>query len=301
MFSGPTARTLASLESFVTKRASPAAMSTPISGSARTVLPPAAVTRACPSAGRTSDLKTTTYLFAASAVSALALNSRTAAHNVRTNFIQPSLGTQWLFRSACKTLRDRRDRDDLVSCARRAPRAVEDDAVQRLPVPAAEERAVQALRSRDRPEELAVRREDVHRLARRDIHVAFLIDGGSVPAFAALQLAELALVGQRPVRIHVERIDNRAIGRIQLRLVRAEDDPVGERDVFPVLRDHALRIRVEDAAVSRAGDREVDAAFRVSREVVDDAADALERLAVELRRQHPALRLQRLDAPSPSR
>src|SRR6266850_2946828 len=81
----------------------------------------------------------------------------------------------WLFRTARITLRDCRNRDDLVSRARCPPRAVEDDAEERLPVLAAEERAVQALRTRNRAEELAVRREDVHRLPGRDVHVALLI------------------------------------------------------------------------------------------------------------------------------
>src|SRR5215510_14576757 len=132
-----------------------------------------------------------------------------------------------LFGTAGKTLREGRNRDDRVSRARRPPRTVEDDAVERLPVLAAEERAVQALRSRNRAEELAVRCEDVHRLPRRDVHDALLIDGGSVAPLAALQLSELALFGQRAVCVDVEREDDRAVRRIQRLLVGAEDDAVG--------------------------------------------------------------------------
>jgi len=54
-----------------------------------------------------------------------------------------------LLRSPGITLRDRGNRDDAVSRARRSPFAVKHDAEERLLVAAAEERAVQALRSWD--------------------------------------------------------------------------------------------------------------------------------------------------------
>src|SRR4029453_8233066 len=185
--------------------------------------------------------------------------------------------TALLFRTAGITLRDGRNRDDRVSRARCPPRAVEDDAEERLPVLAAEERAVQALRTRNRAEELAVGRKHIHRLARRHVQPSLLIDRGSVATLAALQFAELALIGQRAVGIHVEGVDDRAVGRIQRLLVWAENDPVGERHVLPVLVDDALRAGVEDAAVSRAGHGEVHAAVGVCREIVDYAADAFKR------------------------
>src|SRR5262245_3739081 len=127
----------------------------------------------------------------------------------------------WLFGTARKTLREGRNRDDRVSRTRCPPRAVEDDAVERLAVLANDERAVQALRTRDRTEELAVGREDVHRLPGRDVHVALLIDGGSVTALAALQLAKLTLVRQCAIRVHVERVDDRAVRRVERLLVGA--------------------------------------------------------------------------------
>src|SRR5215468_8244055 len=143
-----------------------------------------------------------------------------------------TMTSRMLFRAARIALRERRNRDDRVSRARCPPGAVEDDTVERLPVFAAEERAVQALRARNRAEELAVRREDVHRLPGRDVHVAFLIDRGSVAALSALQLSELALIGQRAVGVDVEREDDRTVRRIQGLLVWAEDDSVGERHIL---------------------------------------------------------------------
>jgi hypothetical protein len=73
-----------------------------------------------------------------------------------------------LLRSPGITLRDRRNRDDAVSRARRSPSAVKHDAEERLLVAAAEERAV--------------RRENVHRLARCNIHAALLITGSGAQA-----------------------------------------------------------------------------------------------------------------------
>src|SRR4029077_3180058 len=101
-----------------------------------------------------------------------------------------------LFRTARITLRDGRNRDDLVSRARCPPRAVEHDADEPLPGLAAEERAVQALRTRNRAEELAVGRKHIYRLARRHVQPSLLIDRGSVAALAALQLSELSLIVQ---------------------------------------------------------------------------------------------------------
>src|SRR5215469_3570198 len=110
-------------------------------------------------------------------------------------------------RSPCITLRDRRNCDDAVARARRSPSTVKHDAEERPFVATAEECAVQALRSRDATEELAVRCKDIHRLARRHIDPALLVDGRSVATFAALQFAELALIGQRTVCLDVERVD----------------------------------------------------------------------------------------------
>src|SRR6185369_10124221 len=84
-----------------------------------------------------------------------------------------------LFGTAGKTLRDGWNRDDRVSRAWCSPRTVEDDAVERLAILAAEERAVQALRTRNRAEELAVGRKHIHRLPRRHVQPALLIDRGS--------------------------------------------------------------------------------------------------------------------------
>src|SRR5262245_37949794 len=63
------------------------------------------------------------------------------------------------------TLRDRWNRDDAVSRARCSPSAVKHDAEKCLLVAAAKERAVQTLRAWNAADELAVRCEDIHRLA----------------------------------------------------------------------------------------------------------------------------------------
>src|SRR5262245_59479225 len=107
-----------------------------------------------------------------------------------------------LFRTARITLRDGRNRNDRASRALCPPGAVEDDAEERLPVVAAEERAVQALRTRNRAEELAVGRKNIHRLARRHVQPSLLIDRGSVASLATLQRSELPLIGQRAVGVH---------------------------------------------------------------------------------------------------
>ena len=120
-----------------------------------------------------------------------------------------------LLRSPGITLRDRWNRDDAVSRARRSPSAVKHDAEERRLVAAAEERAVQALRAGDAADEPAVRREYVHRLARRNIHATLLIDGRAVAGLTALQFAELALVGQRAVRLHVEREHHRPVRDVE--------------------------------------------------------------------------------------
>ena len=58
-----------------------------------------------------------------------------------------------LFRASRKVLRERRNRDDRVARARCPPRAVEDDAVERLAILAAEERAVPPRRIAAAPKE----------------------------------------------------------------------------------------------------------------------------------------------------
>src|SRR5262249_25615929 len=157
------------------------------------------------------------------------------------------------------------------------------------------ERAMQALRAGDAAEELAVRREDIYGLARRHIDAALLIDSRTVTSLTALQFAEFALIGQRAVRLHIERENYCAVGDVERLLVWAQDDAVGERNLLPILRDHAFRIGVEHSAVRGDGYREVHATVRIGHQVVHDAADAFERLAMERIRQHLPLRLQLFD------
>ena len=109
----------------------------------------------------------------------------------------------------------------------------------------AEGRAVQPLRPRNAAEELAVRREHIHRRARGHIHAPLRIDGRAVTALTAAQFPELPLVGQRAVGLHVERDHHRAVRDVERLLVRAQDDAVGARDPFAILRDDALWVGVE--------------------------------------------------------
>src|SRR5580765_1435307 len=80
-----------------------------------------------------------------------------------------------------------------------------------------------------------------------------------------------------------------AAGDVQRLLIRAEDDSVPANGPEPS-HDLALGVGVVDAA-----HRHVHAALAVCRHVVDDAGDAIERLALVLVREEFALRLQRPD------
>ena len=105
--------------------------------------------------------------------------------------------------------------------------------------------------------------------------------------------AEVALVRQRAVGLHVEGHDDGPVRDVQRALVGAQDDAVRAGDGVAVLRDDALRVRVEHAD---ARHRDVDAAARVGAQVVRRSADAIERLAAERVREHFALRLELNDA-----
>src|SRR6185295_17124028 len=76
--------------------------------------------------------------------------------------------------------------------------------------------------------------------AGRDVEAPLRIDRAAVAA-AGGELHELALVGQRPIRLHVERRDGRAVGDIERLLVRAEDDAVGG-EALAVPGDDAFRV-----------------------------------------------------------
>ncbi len=62
--------------------------------------------------------------------------------------------------------------------------------------------------------------KDIHRLARRNIDAALLIDGRTVAAVTALQSAELALIGQRAVRLYVEREEHCAVRDVERLFIR---------------------------------------------------------------------------------
>src|SRR5690606_34207376 len=148
----------------------------------------------------------------------------------------------------------------------------------RLLVRAAEGDAVNALRARDRPEELAVRRKDVDGRAGGNVEAPFAVDRRAVAAPPAAKPPALAPGRERTVGLDVEREHDLAVRDVERRLVRAQHDAVRGRDPLAVLRDLALRVRVEKP---RSGDREIDAAASVGGEVVQHTADALERLAAK--------------------
>src|ERR1700690_3888166 len=124
-----------------------------------------------------------------------------------------------LLRAPRITLGDRRNRDDTVSRAWRSPSAIKHDAKERLLVAAAEEGAVQPLRAWDAAGEHPVGREHVHGLSGSNIHPALLIHGRTVAALTAAQFAELALIGERPVRLHVEGVHRCTVRDIERLLV----------------------------------------------------------------------------------
>src|SRR5262249_59142376 len=120
---------------------------------------------------------------------------------------------------------------------------------------------------------LAIGRDDFNAGARRYVDVAFRIYRAAIAA-AGRELRVFALIRERSIGLHVERRERRAVGDVEHLLVGAEGYPV-RRQVLAVLRDFAARIGVEEAA-----HREVRAALAVGDDVVDHAADAVERFAL---------------------
>src|SRR5438552_18157556 len=72
----------------------------------------------------------------------------------------------------------------------------------------------------------------------RHIEAPLRVDRGAV-ATARGELHELALIGQRPIPLYVERRERRAVGNVELLLILAEDDAVGG-EVLAIASDHAL-------------------------------------------------------------
>src|SRR5690606_39915423 len=106
---------------------------------------------------------------------------------------------------------------------------------------------------------------------------------------AAAKLCELPLVRERSVGLDVECQHDGAVRHVERRLVRAQDDAVRTRYAVAVLLHDALRVGIEEADT---GNRQINASARIRREVVQNAAEALERLAVERAREHLALGLE---------
>src|SRR5207249_11773186 len=110
------------------------------------------------------------------------------------------------------------------------------------------------------------------------------VNRAAVAIAASLQLRELTLVGERAVRLNVECCEGRAIGDVECLLVRAQNDPVG-REIVAVLGDRALWVGVKESA-----HREIDAAFAVGRQIVENSTNAVQGIALKGRSQSLALR-----------
>src|SRR5215813_10280 len=160
---------------------------------------------------------------------------------------------------------------------------------ERLLVLPAERTGDHTSRRRDHAECLAVGRDDLDAGARRHVDVAFRVDRAAVAA-ARRELDVLALVGERSVGLYVERRERRAVGHVEHLLVGAERHAV-RGQVLAVPGDLSTRIGVEEAA-----HREVRAALAVGDDVVDHAADAVERFALIRVGKDLPLRCELLDA-----
>src|ERR1019366_2487784 len=115
------------------------------------------------------------------------------------------------------------------------------------------------------------------------VQASFGIEGAAVAITAAFQFGEFALVGERAVRGDVEAGKGLTVSHVEMLFIGSEDNAVcGE--VLAVARDDTFGVCIEEAAHG-----EVDAAFAVGGDVVEDAADAVQRVAVVFVGENPAL------------
>ena len=122
---------------------------------------------------------------------------------------------------------------------------------------------------------LAVRTEHLNAWGGRDIETAGGIDRQAVAGSTRFELAEVAPVRVRAIRLDVEREDHGAVRHVQNPLIGTEHDPV-RSDVLAKTRHSPGRIHVEGTAR-----REIRTALPIHHEIVD----APERLAVDVVRQ----------------
>jgi hypothetical protein len=128
--------------------------------------------------------------------------------------------------------------------------------------------------------------EDLDAVGRRHVQTALSIEATALPAGALplceprpVEIRELALIRELTIRTDVEHRERAGVRDDDVLLVRREDHAVGAEPrgpVFGVLfRDLALRRGVIDA-----GHREVDSGVARRRRIIEDAADAVQRIAV---------------------
>src|SRR5712691_11513617 len=151
-----------------------------------------------------------------------------------------------LLRPSLVALRDRRNRPDLRRVGHlvalgvlRASREYE----QGLLVLPAERAADDAARRGNHTKMFAVASDHLDTRAGRHVEASLRVDRGAVAA-ARGELHELALIGQRPILLHVERRERRSVGDVERLLIPAEDDAVGG-EVLAVPGDDALWAGVE--------------------------------------------------------
>src|SRR5262249_25613711 len=108
---------------------------------------------------------------------------------------------------------------------------------------------------------------------------ALRIDGRAVAA----ERGKLALIGQGTVGLDIER-DEASSGDVERLLVGAQDDSI-RLQVFAVTGNLAGRADMEEST-----HREIEAAFAVGSQIVDHAAETIQRFAVIHVREELALR-----------
>src|ERR1700691_1365513 len=152
---------------------------------------------------------------------------------------------RWLFRPAFVTLRDHLNHVHLRGVRNLLPvrifRAPREDK-QRLLVAAAESDADNRPRRRYQAKPRPVGTDHLHARIGAHLEAAFGVDGAAVASRFRLQLREVALVGERSIRLYIERHDRTDVRHVQFLFIGAENDPV-RAQVVAILRDDARGAR----------------------------------------------------------
>src|ERR1700722_1057109 len=121
----------------------------------------------------------------------------------------PGIAWDELLTAALGSLRDHLKRDDPIFVLRVVAR----NGIQRLAIRPTKSDTDDVTRRGDQPQILAVGSNHVHAAVGRDIQAAGRVEGAAIAAESpALQLRELALVGERAIFLDVKFRDRRAIG-----------------------------------------------------------------------------------------